>query len=78
MKYSDGRVAMVGDIVRLGEDHDGVVVCSVDDGVYTTDHPRKAWDFLGRGVLVRFPKYGLIHYEEAEPDLELVSRAAAS
>lgn len=75
MNYIDGTPVKVGDIVGLGEDRNGVVVCSMDDGIYTPEHPREQWGYLGRGVMIEFPKWGLIHYETPEPDLELISRA---
>ena len=71
----DGTPVEVGDVVGLGEDRNGVVVCSMDDGVYTDEHPKERWGYLGRGVMIKFPKWGLIHYEAPEPSLELISRA---
>lgn len=75
MKYVDGKPVKVGDRVGLGEDRMGRVVCSMDDGVYTDGHPESAWGDLGRGVMIEFPKWGLVHYEEPEEDLELISRS---
>lgn len=77
MNYADGRRVNVGDIVGLGEDKAGVVVCCVSDGIYTEKYPETAWSYLKRGFLVEFPTYGLIFYDEAEDDLELVSCAPA-
>jgi hypothetical protein len=74
MNYADGTPVMVGDVVRLGEDREGVVVCSIDDGVYTEDHPNGAWNYLGRGVMIKFPRWGLIHYVTPEPGLQLIAR----
>ncbi|MES2538888.1 MAG: hypothetical protein V4632_23765 [Pseudomonadota bacterium] len=75
MKYSDGREVKLGDKVKLGEDSGGVVVCSIDTGEYSDDHPESAWGYLKKGVMISFPKYGLIHYEKPEDDLELIARA---
>jgi hypothetical protein len=75
VNYTDGMPVKVGDIVGLGEDRNGLVVCSMDDGVYTDEHPIEQWGYLGRGVMIEFPKWGLIHYETPEPDLKLISRA---
>ena len=77
MKYADGRTVRLGDRVRLGEDDDGVVVCSIDDGAYSHGHPEEQWSYLGKGVMIEFPRYGLIHYESPDPGLELVARAQA-
>jgi hypothetical protein len=37
--------------------------------------PEAQWSYFGKGVMISFPLYGLIHYEEPEPDLQLISRA---
>jgi len=74
MKYFDGRDARLGDKVQLSGDI-GVVVCSIDTGEYSDDYPEAAWSYLKKGVMISFPKYGLVHYEEPEPELQLVSRA---
>lgn len=74
MKYCDGQEARLGDKVKLGEDTGGVVVCSIDTGEYSDAHPETAWGYLKKGVMISFPKYGLIHYEKPEEDLQLIAR----
>lgn len=76
MTYPDGQPVRVGDVVALGADQAGEVVCSIDDDAYTDAYPRAEWAYLAQGVLIRFPAYGLIHYRQAEPDLRLVARAS--
>jgi hypothetical protein len=44
-------------------------------GEYSAEHPQAQWGCLKKGVVVNFPKYGLIHYEEPEPDRRLIGRA---
>lgn len=78
MKYSDGQEARMGDKVKLGEDEGGIVVCSIDTGEYSDDYPEAQWSYLKKGIMVDFPRYGLIHYEETEPDLLLIGRAACA
>lgn len=79
MKYVDGQDVKVGDIVGLGGDRGGIVVCDVDAGIYTTDDPESAWGYLKKGVLVVFPSYGHIYYEsEMEDDVFLISRTPTS
>jgi len=75
VKYADGQEVRVGDRVRLGDDSDGVVVCSIDRDEYTTDHPKAQWAYLEAGVMIHFPKFGLIHFVESDENLVLVSRA---
>lgn len=74
MQYPDGQQVKLGDKVGLGQDNRGIVVCSIDDGEYTVEYPRDAWAHLGKGVLILFPLYGLIHYIDPEPDLLLIER----
>jgi hypothetical protein len=76
MKYPDGQDVMLGDRVKLGDDDNGIVVASIDTDEYTDKHPREQWAYLIKGVMIKFPKHGLIHYEQAEPDLELVERTS--
>lgn len=75
MKYWDGKEVMLGDRVRLGEDSGGVVVCSIDRNEYAKENPESSWGYLKKGVVIEFPKFGLIHYEEPEEDLELIERS---
>lgn len=75
MKYPDGQEVKLGDKVKLGQDEGGVVVCSIDDDEYSDDYPKEQWGYLKKGVMINFPSYGLIHYEEPESDLQLIARA---
>lgn len=51
-----------------------MVVVVIDTDAYSSDYPREVWNRLERGVPIRFEAYGLIHYTEAEQDLEFVAR----
>ena len=76
MFYRDGRQARIGDHVRI-QDFEGVVVFSIDTDEYSADFRKEDWaEFLECGVMIRFQKWGLIHYKEPDEDLEFVSRAA--
>jgi len=75
MNYSDGQEVRVGDRVRLDDDTGGVVVFSIDRDEYAADYPKAEWAYLEAGVMIHFPKYGLIHFVEDDDDLELLSRA---
>jgi len=74
MKYSDGSDVKLGDKVKLGQDENGVVVCSIDDHGYSEDFPESQWSYLKEGVMINFPMWGLIHYAEPEEDLKLLAR----
>lgn len=74
MKYTDGQKVRLGDRLKLGPDDGGAVVAVIDTGQYTDEHPETQWGYLKRGAMIKFPLYGLIHYEDAEPDLQLIER----
>jgi len=76
MKYPDGQEVRLGDKVKLGQDEGGVVVCLIDRGEYSDDYPEAQWGYLKKGVMINFPSYGLIHYVEPEPDLQLLARTS--
>jgi hypothetical protein len=73
MHYQDGQAVTVGDQVTLGGSP-GIVVCSIDDGAYSDEHPENQWGYLGVGVMIDFPEFGLIHFVEPDPDLSLIAR----
>lgn len=75
MKYQDGQDVRLGDRVALGEDREGIVVASMDTGEYSDAHPETQWGYLKKGVMIEFPRYGLIHFEEPDEDLILIARA---
>lgn len=76
MKYCDGQVSKLGDIVSWGGKL-GTVVSDIDGGQYGTapEYSAEQWAYLGAGVMIEFESYGLIHYTEPEHDLVLVHRA---
>ena len=76
MKYPDGEEAKLGDVVCLGDNLQGVVVCSIDTGEYSEAYPQAEWGYLDSGVLIEFPSYGLIHYTSPDADLRLVAHAS--
>jgi hypothetical protein len=78
MKYADGEEARLGDRVTLGDGAEGSVVASIDTDEYAIGHPKSQWAYLKRGIMVEFPNYGLIHYEDAEPDLRLLERTSSA
>jgi hypothetical protein len=74
MLYRNGKRVKVGDRVRMGGDV-GTVVCSIDDAKYSEGYTQSDWGSLKKGVLINFPKFGLIHYEdELEEDIEPIDR----
>ena len=77
MNYATGEVVILGDRVSLGQDSGGEVVFIIDTAEYSAGYPEAEWSYLKKGVMIHFPLYGLIHYEEAvEPDVKLIARGS--
>ncbi|VEA62820.1 Uncharacterised protein [Salmonella enterica subsp. salamae] len=73
MKYLNGVTVHINDKVRLWENCNGIVVCSIDTNEYSEEYPEADWkNTLKRGVLILSDQAGLIHYEEADQDLTLL------
>lgn len=75
MNYADGQEVHLNDRVKLGADSGGVVVCVIETGQYTAEYPESQWGYLGKGLMILFPRFGLIHYDEPEEDIELLAHA---
>lgn len=78
MKYPSGEQVKVGDRITIGSWSLGTVVFSIDDDEYSAEYPKEHWAHLGKGVMVLTEAAGLIHYDEPDEDMELVSRAPAT
>ncbi|MDR2637451.1 MAG: hypothetical protein LBB55_03860 [Zoogloeaceae bacterium] len=74
MQYTDGQEVQPGDRIRLASD-DGVVVCVIDSGQYSDKYPEAEWSYLEKGMLIEFPRLGLVHYPECDLDLKLIGRS---
>ncbi|MBK9586045.1 MAG: hypothetical protein KA099_00330 [Alphaproteobacteria bacterium] len=75
MKYSDGTEISVGDRVKLGEDENGIIIGIICNSPNADNEFSKQWSYLKKGFMAEFPRWGLIHYEEAEDDLTFISRS---
>ncbi len=74
MKYPDGQDIKVGDKVMLRGNGEGLVVCDIANGVFTSEYSDAVWSYLEEGVMIDFGELGLVHMKEAEPDLLLLHR----
>lgn len=71
MNYSDGRIIKVGDRIELWPNKYGVVVCSMDDGIYAEEFSKSDWEYLKVGIMIKMDDGELIHYPELDSDLKL-------
>jgi hypothetical protein len=75
VKYADGQEVKVGDIVKLWSGCTGLVVANIDSDSYTENYPKTEWGYLKHGILVDTDTAGVIHYPEADEELQLITRA---
>jgi hypothetical protein len=76
MRYRDGNLAKIGDVLRIDDHHSGVVVGCMDDGAFLPGFEQ--WGYLQHGVMVDTSFGGLVHYtEETCGELALDRRANA-
>lgn len=72
MKDARGLKVQVGDRVRLWNGCTGIVVCSMDERAYTEKYPEEVWSYLQVGILIETVEKGLMLYDEADEDLEIM------
>lgn len=75
MKYEDGQKVLIGDKVDLGGAMTGVVMCSIDDAIYSTEYPESKWGYLKKGIVVHSELAGDMHYPESYVNFVLIERA---
>ena len=74
MKYFNGTKVKLGDRVELSGNQ-GIVVAIISEEQYMEGYDKLDWEYLKKGALVKFDKYGLIYYEDdIEGDVSLFSR----
>jgi hypothetical protein len=75
MIYADGNEAMIGDVVAIDVNFNGVVVASIDNAQYSKEFPADKWARLGQGVLIDTDFAGLVHYQASSPEqMTLIER----
>lgn len=63
MQYSNGVEIRLGDRVRLSNGEEAVVVFSIDTNEYAQGFPKRQWQYLGSGIMVRTDNGALAHYQ---------------
>ena len=69
MKFPNGREVQVGDVFKYSDGTKGTVVCSMDLGQYSEEHPKEQWGYLSEGVMVETEAMGLVHYTKPDSDM---------
>ena len=72
MRFSNGREAQIGDVFEYSDGTKGIVVCSMDLGQYSDEHPKEKWSYLEKGIIVDTEAMGLVHYTEPDSDMSFV------
>ncbi len=72
MKYLSGQDIKLHDQVQLWKDKCGIVVCIIEDSLFSHEFPQADWAFLQKGLLVNMDDGQFIHYPEIDEDLTFV------
>ncbi len=64
MRYPNGAPIKIGDRIKLANGETGTVVFSVDTDEYSSGFPKKEWQYLKTGIMVKTNKGALIHFSE--------------
>lgn len=74
MRYTNGELVHVGDLVKFDPNITGRVVCAVDTNEYTDKYPEAQWaSYLEKGILVETNEIGLVHLEENDINLNKIA-----
>ena len=74
MRYSDGRVIKIGDLVCIRGRQLGVVGCIIDSGEFCDEFPKGAFGYLEKGMILRLCSGEVIYLEDYLDAILLISR----
>jgi hypothetical protein len=63
MRYPDDQEVQVGDVVSFENDR-GVVVGSIDSGIFLPPYKVEDWAELGTGIVIRTDEGAWVHFED--------------
>jgi hypothetical protein len=72
MLDAKGTLIRLGNRVSIRNAIEGVVVFSIDTDEFSTEFPKDKWVYLGRGIMAETERFGLVHLEETDEDVEIV------
>ena len=73
-RYSSGEEIHIEDRVIYGGSP-GTIVFVIDRGEFSQEFPEEHWSDYNAGFMIRNEAMGLVMLQEADEDLELVSRS---
>lgn len=74
MRYSDGRVIKIGDLVCIRGRQLGIVGCIIDSGEFCDEFPKGAFGYLEKGMILRLCSGEVIYLEDYQDAILLISR----
>ena len=75
MKYSDGNIAKIRDLIAIDTKYRGLVVACIDSDEYSEEYPRNEWSYLLKGIMVDADFGGLVYYQDEEVEhITLIER----
>lgn len=74
MRYSDGRVIKIGDLVCIRGRQLGVVGCIIDSGEFCDEFPKGVFGYLEKGMILRLCSGEVIYLEDYQDAIMLISR----
>jgi len=66
MRYADGNIARLRDLIAIDTKYRGLVVACIDSDEYSEEYPRDQWSYLLKGIMVDTDFGGLVHYQDEE------------
>jgi hypothetical protein len=72
MRDADGTLIKLGHHLAIGSGLEGVVVFSIDSDEFAPDFAKAEWAYLGRGVMVRTDRAGLVWLPDADADIRVI------
>ena len=73
---STGKLIGLGDHVAIGGGINGVVVFSIDTDEFSAEFPKDDWSYLGRGIMVKTKRAGLVHLDVSDEVIEIVTKSS--
>ena len=64
MHYPDGTQIKLGDRIKLSNGEAGTVVFSIDSNEFSNEFPKRNWEYLKAGIMVKTDNGALVHLKD--------------